>query len=95
MKIGKIIKRIRSEKDMSQGDLAKACTITQAYLSQVENNLKMPSSNLMQTIANVLGVPVSVLFYLAIEEKDIPANKRKAFSQLSPTIRSLVESVFL
>jgi len=95
MKIGKIIKEIRTEKGISQGDLATACDISQAYLSQVENEVKMPSNALINVIGKELNVPTSVIFYLAIEESDVPQNKRGAYDQLSSTIASLVKSVYL
>ncbi len=95
MKIGTIIKKIRSEKKISQGDLAKACDISQTYLSQIENDLKKPSFAKLNTIAEQLKIPLSVLFYLSIEESDVPANKRRAYRELSPTIESLINAVYL
>lgn len=95
MKIGKVIKQIRAERGLSQGDLATACDINQAYLSQIENGNKTPSGAMINNIAEQLKVPASVIYYLAIEENDVPENKRHAFNQLSSTIESLVKSVYL
>jgi len=95
MKIGKIIKEIRTERGMKQGDLAKSCEITQVYLSQVENEVKMPSNALVKIISRELKVPISVLYYLAIEEEDVPKHKQPAYHQLSSTIESLIKSVYL
>lgn len=95
MKIGKVIKQIRTEKKISQGNLAQACDVSQTYLSQIENDIKMPSSTILEIIARELNVPMSVLFYLGIEESDIPKNKLRAYRELSPTIETLVKSVYL
>lgn len=95
MKIGKIIKEIRSGKKINQGEFAKMCKVTQTYLSQIEGDIKVPSHTLLSVISKELGVPVSVLSYLAIEKDDVPKKRIKTFEQLSSTIDSLVRSVFL
>ncbi|HYF32517.1 MAG TPA: helix-turn-helix transcriptional regulator [Chitinophagaceae bacterium] len=95
MNIGKVIKDIRTEKKISQGDLAKSCDITQTYLSQIESDTKMPSTALLMNISKELNVPLSVIFYLSIEESDVPKERRRAFKELSPTIDTLVKSVYL
>jgi XRE family transcriptional regulator, regulator of sulfur utilization len=94
MKIGNVIKEVRSEKKISQGELAKNCDVTQSYLSQIENDIKMPSNDLLVQIGKNLNVPVSVLYYLAIEETDVPKDNLQAYQQLSSTIKSLVKSVY-
>lgn len=95
MKIGNVIKEVRSEKKISQGELAQYCDVTQSYLSQVENDIKIPSNALVSQISTKLNVPVSVLYYLAIEEGDVPKDNLQAYQQLSSTIKSLVKSVYL
>jgi len=94
MKIGNVIKEVRSEKKVSQGELAKNCDVTQSYLSQIENDIRMPSNDLLTQISKNLNVPVSVLYYLAIEEADVPKDNLQAYQQLSSTIKSLVKSVY-
>lgn len=95
MKIGNVIKDVRTEKKISQGTLAKDCNITQSYLSQIENDTKMASNSLLTLICEKLDVPLPVLYYLAIEEKDVSTSKLPAYQQLSSTIKSLVKSVYL
>lgn len=95
MKLGIIIRDMRIRKGLSQGELADASDLSQTYLSQIENNQKEPNISTLRRIAKELGIPLPVLFYLSLGVEDIPDEKRKAFELLSPTIKSLVESVFL
>lgn len=62
MNIGKNIKIIRASRNISQKDLAKKLGITNAYLSMIENETKKPSLTLVEKLAQVLEIPLAVLF---------------------------------
>lgn len=46
----------------SQTDIAKACGITRAYYSRIENGQRIPSLAVAQKIARELGSTVDYLF---------------------------------
>jgi len=62
MNIGNNLKLLRTQKQISQKELAKTLGITHNYLSMVENNAKKPSLSLLEKISEVLGVPLYSLF---------------------------------
>lgn len=57
-----MIRAIRKQKNLSQQQLAEKASITQAYLSLLENGKKTnPSLEVLQQIAEALEVEVSAL----------------------------------
>jgi transcriptional regulator with XRE-family HTH domain len=61
-RIGKVLKRLREAKDLSQLELAKRAGVAQAYLSELEaGQKKNPGIETLRKIAKALGVPVTKL----------------------------------
>lgn len=56
-KLGKKIKIARIEKDMTQGDLAKATQTQQKAISRYETGLSLPSLETLMKIAKALKKP--------------------------------------
>ncbi len=94
MNLGDVIKDIRKRQNKTQGQLAIDCGITQTYLSQIESNQKEPSLGILKTISENLKIPLPIIFFLSLNEKDVPANKRKAFEIISPSVKSLINEFF-
>lgn len=94
MDLGTTIKKLRKQKDMTQEIFAGMCGITQTYLSQIENNQKEPNLSILKTISEKLEVPLPIIFYLSMNEEDVPEEKRKAFEMVSPSVKSLVHEFF-
>lgn len=59
--IGERIRFYRQGRHKSQAVIAGLAEITENYLSQIERGLKTPTIGVLQRLATVLGVPVSVL----------------------------------
>ena len=95
MNLGESIKSLRKRKNISQGELALSCKITQAYLSQIENNRKEPNLATLKTISKELDVPLPIIFYTAMSEEDIPDSKKEAFGMINPSLNNLISSIFL
>jgi transcriptional regulator with XRE-family HTH domain len=93
MEIGTAIKKIRTEKGLTQGNLAEKCQISQTSLSQIEKNLKRPSAKNLSKICHELNVPEPILHLMSIQESDVPERKREAFSQLYPVIQNMITSL--
>lgn len=62
--IGKRIKQLREETDLSMADVAKAVNVSRSLLSQVEKGTAFPSLQTLEKIANALGVSMSKLFQI-------------------------------
>lgn len=60
-KFGQNMKRIRTKKKMSQGDIARALEVDRGYISNIENGKKNPTLATVARIANALGIPADEL----------------------------------
>ena len=95
MNLGNTIKDLRKSKGIKQAQLAEECSITQSYLSNIEGNKKEPTLTTLQTICKHLGIPLPVVFFLAMDESDVSEEKRDLFKILTPMMKnSLRESFF-
>jgi XRE family transcriptional regulator, regulator of sulfur utilization len=94
MDIGKVIKEVRSKKKLKQKELSDYCNISVTYLSQIENNRKDPSLSTLEVISKSLGVPLPMLFFMALEDDDIPSPKKEFFRHIHPSLNSLIREFF-
>ena len=62
MDIGKKLKELRLQNDLTLGDLASRSELTKGFLSQVERNLTTPSIATLQDILEALGSNLSEFF---------------------------------
>ena len=60
-KLGENMKRIRTEKQMSQGDICRKLGVDRSYISNVENGNKNPTLSTITRLAKALGVSVDEL----------------------------------
>ncbi len=90
--LGEFIKKVRTEKGMSQEDLAKAARLARSYISRLEDNqFTSPSAMTLIRLAKGLGVSHDELFQAAgyleqVEKNDLPplgAYLRTKFPRLS------------
>ena len=59
--LGNNMKRIRTKKKMSQGDIARALEVDRGYISNIENGKKNPTLATVAKIPNALGVSADEL----------------------------------
>lgn len=90
MDLGGTIKNIRKQKGLKQNTFAEECNISQTYLSQIESNTKDPNLSVLKIIAEKLNVSLPILFFLSLEENDVPDNKKQAYAIISPTMKTLI-----
>ena len=69
MDIGKKIKELRLQNDLTLGDLASRSELTKGFLSQVERNLTAPSIATLEDILEALGSNLSDFFHEEEEKK--------------------------
>lgn len=62
VQLGMRIKFLRREKKMSQLDLSLECGVNKNYISDLEKGRRNPSVEVLERIANGLGVDLSTLF---------------------------------
>jgi transcriptional regulator with XRE-family HTH domain len=83
MNIGKSIKMCRTSLGLSQGDLAQKIGMSMSYISLIEKGKRDPAISTIEQIADALGVPVSLLTFLAAdpnELKGVPEDLRDRLS---------------
>lgn len=60
--LGKRIQYLRSNRKMSQEDLALECEVNKNYLSDLERGCRNPTVKVLAKIARGLGISLSELF---------------------------------
>jgi len=60
-KLGDNIKRIRTKKNMTQGDICRALNLDRGYVSSLESGKRNPTLAMIQRIAHALGVSLDEL----------------------------------
>ena len=78
MNLGKAIKLCRTQKNLKQADLAEKASLSVSYLSLIESGKRDPSFSTIENIALALEIPLSILIFLAGENKE--------FEEISPEL---------
>lgn len=61
VRLGKNLKRIRTEKGMSQGDISKALGVSRGFVSNIENGKTNPTLSTISKLAKALKVSTDSL----------------------------------
>ena len=69
MDIGKKIRQLRLQNDLTLEDLASRSELTKGFLSQLERNLTSPSISTLEDILEALGTNLSEFFREEEEEQ--------------------------
>ena len=69
MEIGKKIKGLRLQLNLSQAELADRCELTKGYISQLENDLTSPSIAALCDILSALGTDLAEFFKREDDER--------------------------
>ena len=63
MIIGTRLKKLREDRNLSQGDIEKRTGLLRCYISRVENGHTVPSLETLERLAAALELPLYQLFY--------------------------------
>ena len=88
LQLGQNIQKLRMEQGFSLRKLASLAGITPSMLSQIENAQVNPSVNTLRSIAQVLNVPIFLLFKDTPAESPVvhPGTRRIIGSQNEPDV---------
>lgn len=92
MQIGSVIRKCRKLKGMTQLQLSNSSNISESYLSLIEQDKRQPTLSNLESIANTLQIPISILVFLADEQDSISEITDKQVETLTKTIYSLVKA---
>ena len=73
--MGKTIKMLRKERNLTQQELAEQLNVTSQAISKWENEMGMPDISLVVPLASVFGVSTDVLFGIEGTTADEEAGK--------------------
>ena len=60
-KLGKNLKRIRTEKSLTQGDIVRSLGFSRSFVSNIENGKTNPTLSTITNLAKALGVSTDEL----------------------------------
>jgi len=84
MVIGARLRKLREEKNLSQGDIEKRTGLLRCYISRVENGHTVPSLETIEKLAAALEIPLYQLFYDGDEPPPLPnLSKRRSTEELA------------
>lgn len=100
MKIGLVIKGLRMEQGLKLETLANDLELATSTLSRIESGRRNPSLEVLEALAEALGVKVSDIFYEAERAtaiassmtREIPSDYDASGLQLRKIYRSLTEA---
>jgi transcriptional regulator with XRE-family HTH domain len=72
MVIGRRLRKLREEKNLSQGDIENRTGLLRCYISRVENGHTVPSLGTLEKLAAALESPLFQLFYEGQEPPTLP-----------------------
>lgn len=61
-KLGENLKRIRTDKGISQSDIAKSLGVSRGFVSNIENGKRNPTLATISRLAKAISVPTEELF---------------------------------
>ncbi len=84
MVIGDRLRKLRKDKDLSQGEIEKRTGLLRSYISRVENGHTVPSIETLEKLAAALEIPLYMLFYEGEEPPPLPKlSKRRTTEELA------------
>ncbi len=91
MKIGHVLKLVRTTRGNAQKEMADLLDISQNYLSLIEANRKDPSAEMIAKFAKQLNISKEALIFVSSEVPEELDNKgKKDFQRLQKNILSLI-----
>lgn len=92
MDLGHAFKELRFKRKARQGYICNQAGISQTYLSQIENGLKVPSIEVINGLCAIYKVPPAIVFWMATKEQDVQKGKRSIYNELKPHIDNLINA---
>lgn len=83
MNLGRAIKLCRTQRALTQSELADKVGISTSYLSLLEQNKRDPSISIIEKLAETLNVPFSVLMFLAADKSELSGLDKELVEKLS------------
>ncbi|MBP5343218.1 helix-turn-helix transcriptional regulator [bacterium] len=89
--LGERIKSLRLENDLTQEELANRSELSKGFISQLENNLTLPSIGTLEDILEVLGSSLSEFFGESPVDEKIVFTKNDFFEKEDQELKHKIE----
>lgn len=67
--VGERLRALRRSRDLTQGELARRCFVTQSSVAYWEAGRRMPRLAVQRNVAELFGIPHRVLFREVLDEE--------------------------
>lgn len=94
MNLGNAIRLLRKQRNMTQEELGAAIDRSGVVISNYETNRFIPRHPIMEKIGQAMDIPVSIIYFLALEDNDIKPEKKEAFNYIIPPIKAFISELF-
>jgi transcriptional regulator with XRE-family HTH domain len=78
MNFGRILKKMREDKGLSQNQLAKLADLTSSAISQFESNLRKPSFEALISLSKVLDISCDYLLGIKNDTDKLPEDLKNS-----------------
>lgn len=92
MNIGRAIRFCRQQKGLTQPQLAARAQLSPSYVSVLEQGKRDPSLSSVDQIARGLGIPVSVLLFVAAEPGEVERLSAELHEKLAAATMRLLQA---
>lgn len=89
--MGTILRLLRTQKKISQANMAELLGVTQNFLSQIENDKKIMSHTTLERVANILGISKELLIIASCDiPPELSENKKKHLEKMKASMLSYI-----
>ncbi len=91
LNLGLAIEECRKLKGVNKSQLAKDAGLSLPYLSQIIKGQREPSISILEKVSASLGIPSSLLIFLASEDSELSAISEETKRELRIISKQLIE----
>ena len=91
MNLGLAIDECRKLKGVTKSSLAAEAELSPPYLSQIINGQREPSISIIEKISSALGIPSSLLLFLASDDSELSNISEDTKRELRRISKQLIE----
>jgi len=88
--LGERIRSLRLENDLTQEELANRSELSKGFISQLENNLTVPSISTLEDILEVLGSSLAEFFNSSSIDEKVVYTKNEFFIKEDPDAKHMI-----
>lgn len=90
--LGRALKLIRTFHDLTQGEVAERVGVSKSYISEIENQNRTPSLEVIEAYSKAFDIPVSSIMLFS-EELSSPTKERSMKALISRKVLKMLEFI--